>query len=152
MTEHQDDLAASHRLPHAGRAGGAAPGAGPPRDVKAGDGIPRTGCRIGASLCPSHDREEPYALRVQPRSLLAGREREIRLGPFPRPLVFLSIEPCGGHPVLQRQLMRIAHAEPPLFWRVDEEEAAKGPEGIATTPWFGFLFEQHDQATRIREL
>src|ERR1700730_12352511 len=125
MTEHQDHPAASHPLADAALEGGHDAGAGPPRDVKARDGIPRTGCGIGAPLRPAHDGEEPYAPRVQPRSLLAGREGEICLGPFPRPLVFLSIEPCCGHPVLQRQLMRIAHAKPPLLRRVDEEEAGK---------------------------
>jgi len=45
--------------------------------------------------------------------------------------------------------MRIAHAEPPLLWRVDEEEATKRPEGLPAQPWLRLLLEQDDAATRV---
>ena len=67
-------------------------------------------------------------------------------------MVFLSIESGRRHPVLGGDLVRIAHTEAPLLRRVDEEEAAKRPEGLPAQPGLRFLFEQEDTATRVSEL
>ncbi|MEA2667985.1 MAG: hypothetical protein QOJ33_919 [Chloroflexota bacterium] len=149
MTEHQRDPTASNGVTHTPLEGSDDTGPSAPRDVKAWDRIPGTDCRIGASLGPAHDGKESNALCVQPRPLLARRKREIGVGPVPWPLVFLPIEAGGGHPVLERQLMRVADAEPPLLWRVDKEQTAKGPEGLPAQPGLWFLLEQNDAATRI---
>jgi hypothetical protein len=47
--------------------------------------------------------------------------------------------------------MRIADAEPPLLWRVDEEEATKRPEGLPAQPGLRLLLEQDDAATSVCE-
>jgi len=47
--------------------------------------------------------------------------------------------------------MRVADAEPALLWRVDKEQATKGPEGLPAQPGLGLLLEQNDAATRIGE-
>src|SRR6267143_1833920 len=130
MPEPQDNPAASHRLAHPSLKWRYDARAGPPRDVKARHGIPRGCGPVAPSLRPAHHREESNALCMQPRPFLAGRKREICLGPLSGPMVFLPIEPGRRHPVLGRELVRIAHTEAPLLCRVDEEEAAKRPEGL----------------------
>jgi hypothetical protein len=149
MSEFQNDPTASNGVTHTPLEGSDDTGPSAPCDVKAWDRIPGTDCRIGASLGPAHDGKESNALCVQPRPLLARRKREIGVGPLPWPLVFLSIEAGGRHPVLQRQLMRVADAEPALLWRVDKEQATKRPERLAAQPWLRLLLEQDDAATRI---
>jgi hypothetical protein len=67
-------------------------------------------------------------------------------------MVFVPIESGRRHPVLGRELVRIAHTEAPLLRRVDEEEAAKRPEGLPAQPGLRFLFEQEDAAARVSEL
>jgi len=66
-------------------------------------------------------------------------------------MVFLPIESGRRHPVLGRELVRIAHTEAPLLRRVDEEEAAKRPEGLPAQPGLRFLFEQDDAAACVGE-
>ena len=72
--------------------------------------------------------------------------------PFPRPVIFRAVESGGAHPVLQRQLMAVADAQPALFGAVDEEEAAEGPERLAADIRGVLLIDDQDAAAAIDQL
>jgi len=86
---------------------------------------------VAAALGPADDRKETQAPRAQPGPLLAGGEINIGLGPLPRPKILVAVEGSGAKPVLQRKIVRVANTEAPLLRRVDQEEAAERPEGLA---------------------
>ncbi len=92
-------------------------GAGAPGDVKARHRVAVAHRVIAAALGPADHREDAMAHRAQPVALLAGRERDIGLGPLPRPVVLCAIEAGGAHPVLQRELRGVLDAEPALLGR-----------------------------------
>src|SRR4051812_48069672 len=84
---------------------------------------------------------------MQPGPLLAAGEVDVGLGPAPRPLVLRPVERRRAHPVLQRQLRRVAHAGAPLLGGVDEEQAAERPPGLAAQRGLRLLVEQDDLAS-----
>src|SRR5262245_58216797 len=79
-------------------------GPGAPGDVKARHRIAVTHRIIAAALGPADDRKQAMAHRAQPVALFAGGESDVSFGPAPRPMVFVAIEACRSHPVLQRKL------------------------------------------------
>ncbi len=106
--------------------------AGAPGDVEPGYGVAVPGGEVTPALGPADHREEADALRVQPGPLLAGREVDVRLRPSARPVVLGAVEAGAALPVLQRQLGGVLDPHPALLGGVDEEEAAEGPERLAT--------------------
>src|SRR3954469_12425641 len=89
-----------------------------------------SGGEVPAALRPLHDGEEFHALRGQPGALLAGGEVDVRLRPAPRPAVLLAVEAGRTQPVRERELGRVADAQPPLLRRIDEEQTAERPERL----------------------
>ena len=47
-------------------------------------------------------------------------------------MVLGPVEPRGAEPVLKRELVAVANAQPALFGAVDEEQAAERPERLPT--------------------
>ncbi len=125
--------------------------AGPPCDVEARNRIAVAVGGVAAALCPADDREPAHPTLVQPGTLLAGREVDVRLGPLPRPdvLVVEAVEAGGSQPVLPRQLERVLDPHPPLLGRVDEEQPAEGPEGLAAEILLRLLVDQNHPAPRV---
>jgi hypothetical protein len=104
VAECQGDQTAVHSRTNAAYEGGEYPGAGSPGDVESRHRIAVFEGRVASAFGPAHHGEEPHALFTQPRSLLSGGEVEIRLGPLPRPGVFVAVESGSRQPVLPRQL------------------------------------------------
>lgn len=101
------------------------PGPVPPGDVEPWHGIAVPYRVAATALRPTHNRKKSDATLAQPRALFAGRERNIGLGPFARPMVLATIESGGAHPILQREIVGIADAHAPLFGRVDQKDATE---------------------------
>ncbi|MGY2914697.1 hypothetical protein ACVWYP_000327 [Bradyrhizobium sp. USDA 3262] len=120
-------------------------GSGAPGDVEARHRIAMAHRVVTAALGPADHREDAMAHGAQPVAFLARRECDIGFSPFARPVILLAIETGGAHPVLQREVDRILDAEPTLLRRIDQEQAAKRPEGLAADALFPFLVE-HDDA------
>src|SRR6202022_1434231 len=91
-------------------------GTGPPGDVEAGHRVAVADGQVAAPLRPLDGREPAHAPGVAPGPLLAGREGDVGLRPAARPLVLRTVERGGAHPVLERELVRVPDAEPPLLW------------------------------------
>jgi hypothetical protein len=127
-------------------------GARAPRDVEARHGVAVSVRPAVAALGPADHREEPQALLAQPGTLLAGREVEIRVRPLARPEVLLAVELCAAHPVLGGELEAVPDAHAPLLGRVDEEEPAERPEGLAAEALLALLVDEHDPLARVDEL
>src|SRR3979411_30342 len=115
MAEHDGDLATRGCLPDSPLEGRNNARTGAPGHMESWHGIPRPARQRATPLRPADDREETDALGAQPRTFLAGGERDICLGPFPGPLVFRTIESGRHHPVLHGPLVRVADPETPLF-------------------------------------
>src|SRR5215831_14737771 len=62
-----------------------------PGDVKPGHRVAVARGAVTAPLGPSNYWKEPHALRVQPRSLLTGSKRNVRLSPAARPLILWPV-------------------------------------------------------------
>ncbi len=88
---------------------------GPPGDMEPRHGIAMSDRVAATALRPTHNRKKSDAAFAQPRPLFAGRERNVGLGPFARPMVLVAIESCGAHPILQREFVGIANAHASLF-------------------------------------
>ncbi len=115
-----------------------------PGDMKARYRIAMAVGKPAAAFGPADDRKPAHALRMQPRALLARPEIDIALRPGARPMILLAVEAGGRHPVLQGQLAAVADAHPPLLGRVDEEQAAERPEGLAAERLLRLLVEEDD--------
>ena len=89
---------------------------------------------------------------MKPRALLPGCERDIGLGPFPWPIVFLAVEAGGAKPVLPREVVGVANPHSPLLRRVHEEEPAERPERLPTEVVTWFLIKDDDPPARGYEL
>ena len=122
---------------------------GAPGHVEARHRVAVPAGEVAAALGPLHQREEPEALRVQPGSLLTRREVDVRLGPLPGPEVLVAVEAGRAHPVLQGQLVRVAHPQPSLLRAVDEEQAAEGPERLAAQRGRGLLVDHDHPAAGV---
>src|SRR5690606_22615479 len=127
-------------------------GAGAQHDVEPRDrvAVPRRG--VAPALGPADDREERDALRGEPRSLLAGREGEVRLGPLASPLVLVTVEFGAREPVLSREFVTVADAHPPLLGAVDQEEPAERPPGLAAEGVRRLLFDDDDALPGLDQL
>src|SRR5207245_9021051 len=104
MAELENQPAAFRRLARAAleRLDDAGPGA--PGDVKARHRIAVAHRVIAAALGPADHGEDAMAHRAQPVALLARCERHIGLGPFARPMIFITVEAGGAEPVLHGKL------------------------------------------------
>ncbi len=102
----------------------------PPGDVEARHRVAVTACVVAAPLGPADDGEDLQPAFAQPAALLPGGEVDVGVRPLPRPVVLGPVEARGAEPVLQRQLVAVADAQPPLFGAVDEEQAAERPERL----------------------
>src|SRR5579863_204315 len=135
------ESAFGERLEHAG--------ARAPGDVKTRHGIAMTHRIVAAAFGPTDDREEAQAPLAQPGSLLAGGESDIGFGPSPRPKILVAVKARCPHPVFERQVVRIADAHPPLFGRIDKEQAAEGPERLPAERLLRLLVEDDDFSFRL---
>src|SRR6478672_3957008 len=120
-------------------------GSGPPGDVETRHRVAMTACVIAAALRPADEGKGLQATLVQPAALLARREVDVGVGPLPRPVVLGAVEARGAEPVLQRQLVAVVDAQPPLFGTVDEEQPTKRPERL-TTDVVGVLLVDDEHA------
>ena len=102
-----------------------------PRDVEPRHRVARTRGRVATALGPADDGEEPDALLAQPCPLLAGGELQVGLGPLPGPVILVTIEACGGEPVLTGEVERVADSHTALLGGVDEEEPPERPECLS---------------------
>jgi hypothetical protein len=100
-------------------------------------------CVVAAALGPPDDGEGLQPAFAQPAALLPRGEVDVGVCPLPRPVVLGPVESRGAEPVLQRQFVAVADAQPPLLRAVDEEQATEGPERL-TTDVVGVLLV-HDQ-------
>ena len=128
------------------------PRPGAPRDVEARHRVAVPGRPAVPPLGPADDREDPVAHLAQPRALLAGREVDVRLGPRPRPVVLLAVELGAAHPVLQRELVGVPDAHPPLLGAVHQEQPAQAPERLAAQALLPLLVEQEHGPARVGRL
>jgi hypothetical protein len=127
-------------------------GPGAPRDVEAGDRVAVPAGQAAAALGPADDREDAVPPLLEPAALLARREVHVRLGPAPRPQVLVAVELGAAGPVLERQVDRVLDAHASLLGRVDEEQAAERPEGLAAQTLLSLLVDQDDSAPRLDQL
>ena len=140
------------RRPPSSRLAGAAherlddAGAGAPGDVEARHRIAVAHRVVAAALGPADHRERCDApSRAARRASRRRRSATIGLGPAPRPVIVVAVEAGRAEPVLQREIVAVADAEPALLRRVDEEQAAERPERLAAEILLAFLIE-HDHA------
>src|SRR5690348_13788521 len=85
---------------------------------------------IAAALGPADERKGLQPALAQPAALLPRREVDVRMRPLPGPVVLRPVEASRAQPVLQRQLVAVADAEPPLLGAVDEEQSTERPERL----------------------
>ena len=123
-----------------------------PGDVKSRNRIAVAKGPIAAALGPAHDRKPAHPLLVQPRPRLAGGKGDVGLGPLPRPVVFLAVEAGRPHPVVKRELVRVFHAQPALFGRIDQEQAAERPERLAAQALLGLLVDDDHPLAGVGQL
>ncbi len=103
-------------------------------------------CVVAAPLGPADQREGAQPAFPQPAALLARREVDVGVRPLPWPVVLGPVETRGAQPVLQRQLVAVADAEPALFGAVDEEQAAERPERLPADVGGVLLVDDQDAA------
>lgn len=82
--------------------------------------------------------------RAQPVALLARGERDIGFRPALRPVILGAIETGRPLPVLPCKVVAVLDAEPTLFGRVDQEQAAERPERLAAEALLAFLLDDDD--------
>src|SRR4029453_3631431 len=99
---------------------------------------------IAAALGPADHRKDTVTHRAQPVALPAGRERDIGFRPALRPMVVVAVEAGGAHPVLQGEIVAILDAEPPLFGRAPQKQAAKPPKTLSPKALPPFLVDDDD--------
>jgi hypothetical protein len=75
-----------------------------------------------------------------------GRECHIGFRPASRPQILIAVEACRPQPVLQREVVAVLDAEPPLFRAIDQKQPAERPEGLAAEALFALLID-HDDAS-----
>src|SRR5690606_28153216 len=109
------------------------PGAGAPGDVEAGDGVAvAVGAQV-AAFGPAHGGQEADAVAAEPGALLARRPLDVGPRPAHRPAVLVvgAVESGAALPVAPGEVEGVLDAQAALFGRVDEEQPAEGPEGLA---------------------
>ena len=105
---------------------------GPPGDVEPRHRVAVSACVVAAALGPADEGEGLQPALAQPAALLPRGEVDVGVRPLPRPVVLGPVEAGGAEPVLQRQLVAVADAQPALFGAVDEEQPAERPERLTT--------------------
>ena len=127
-------------------------GPGPPGDVEARHRVAVAACVVAAALGPADEREGLQPAFAQPAALLPRGEVDVGVRPLPRPVVLGPVEARGAEPVLQRQLVAVADAQPPLFGAVDEEQPAERPERLATDVVGVLLVDDQHAAPALDQL
>ena len=105
-----------------------------------------------AALGPADDWKPAHAHAVQPWPHLAGGEVDKSFGDPARPEILRPVELRRPHPVLQRKLAAVADAHAPLLGAIDEEQAAKRPEGLAAERVLALLLQDDHAFAGIGEL
>ena len=108
-------------------------------------------CVIATALGPADQCERLQAALTQPAALLPRGEVDVGVRPLPRPVVLGPVETGGAQPVLQRQLVAVADAQPALFGAVDEEQPAERPERLAADVVGVLLVDDQDPAAAFDE-
>ena len=121
-------------------------GAGAPADMKPRHRVAVAHGVVAAALGPADHREDAVAHGAQPVAFLARGKRHIGLGPAPRPVIVVAVEAGRPHPVLQRQVVTVLDAEPALLGRINQEQSAERPEGLAAEALLALLLD-HDDAS-----
>ena len=107
---------------------------------------------VAAALGPADEREGLQPALAQPAALLAGGEVDVGVCPLPRPVVLGPVEARGAEPVLQRQLVAVADAQPALFGAVDEEQPAERPERLTADVGGVLLVDDQDPTAPFDQL
>ena len=123
-------------------------GPGPPGDVESRHRVAVPACVVAAALGPADQRESLQPALAQPAALLARGEVDVGVRPLPRPVVLGPVESRRAQPVLQRQLVAVADAQPALFGAVDEEQPAERPERLAADVGGVLLVDDQDRRPR----
>ncbi|MNQ31191.1 hypothetical protein D3C85_445580 [compost metagenome] len=92
----------------------------------------------------------------QPGALFAGGELDIGARPLHRPLILgqRSSQPVPARaaaPVPPGQVDAVAHAQLPLLRRVDQEQPAERPEGLAAQIGRVLLIDQRHPLARLNQ-
>jgi len=124
VTEFEADQPAFLGLAHAAHERFQHAWTGAPGDVEARHRIAVADGIAATALGPADDGEEFQAALHQPGTFFAGGKADIGLRPFARPEILRPIESGAAHPILDRQVMRIADAHAPLLGRIDKEKTA----------------------------
>ena len=117
-----------------------------PGDVEPGDAVAEASLDQGAPLGVPDDGEERHAPLSQPAAHVSGRPAEVGIRPLPAPVIAVAVEASSVLPVGARTLVGIPDSQPPLLRGVDHEEAAEGPEGLATEGPVRLLLDDRDAA------
>src|SRR5207237_7260584 len=125
MAETKDDASTLLGLAATSNKGLDDAGSRPPGHVKARHRVAMLGREVASALGPADDGKEAQALFVEPRPLLSRSPGHVRFGPTLWPMIFVAIEACGAHPVLERELVGVVHLEAPLLGRIHEEDSAE---------------------------
>ena len=134
--------------------GHARPGA--PGDVKARHGIAVPEGLSAAAFGPADHGGQADPMLFQPGALFAGGELDIGARPLHRPLILgqRSSQPVPARaaaPVPPGQVDAVAHAQLPLLRRVDQEQSAEGPEGLAAQIGRVLLIDQRHPLARLNQ-
>ena len=106
---------------------------------------------VASALGPPDHRKSLQPALAQPAALLARGEVDVGVRPLPRPVVLGPVETRRAEPVLQRQLVAVADAQPTLFGAVDEEQPAERPERLAADVVGVLLVDDQDPAAAFDE-
>ena len=117
---------------------------GAPDNVEAGNRVAVPVRAVAAALGPLHEGEQSDSEGREPGAFLPGREVHVRLRPVPGVGVLGPVEGGGREPVGEGKLLAVTDAEPALFGRIDQEEAAEGPMGLAAHGGGRFLVQDHN--------
>src|SRR4029453_8135919 len=98
------------------------------------------------------DGEEPKPHRAEPWAFFACRERHIGFGPAPGPEFLIAVEARRPDPVLQGEVVAVLDAEPALFPRIHQEQAAERPESLAAEALFALLIDHDDALAGVGNL
>lgn len=128
-------------------------GPGAPCEVEPGHRVAVAVSPAVAPLGPADVEEEAHAPRLDVGLHLVGGEVDKGLCPSARPVVvLLTVEGGAAEPVLHGEGARVADAHAALLGRVDDEDAAERPKGLAAQVVLVLLIQQHDGHVALRQL
>ena len=125
-------------------------GPGAPGDVEPRNRVAVSACVVTAAFRPADERERLQPALAEPAALLARREVDVGVRPLPGPVVLGTVEAGGAQPVLQREFVAVADAQPALFGAVDEEQPAERPEGLPAEVGGVLLVDDEHRAALAR--